>query len=212
MPRQKQNALPADSSQAMARRVQRLAQMVTALEKRSETYFPITRLTIVKGLCATHVAALAFVLFLAQRTRERMHTAKPSTQLALSKPEYLSLADQAVRMITACLKAPTHNNLMRAYQLYATVQRTQNRIIYPMGKYPVRVIHSNELLLIENALLTAALPEAAPDWAYRTARVYAEKYNPRYGTGLIPESLPMVKDIVEFWRKYYALPKPEWQR
>ena len=208
MPRKRQNSLPSNSPQSMAKRVQRLAQVVTALENRSETYFSITRLTIIKGLCTTHAAALAFVLFLAEHTRKKMRTSKPSGELALSKPgQYMSLADKAVKTIAACLKAPTRDNLMRAYQLYVMVQGTQNQIIYPLGKYPVRVIHSNELLLIENALLSAALPERAPGWAYRTARVYAERYNPQYGTGLIPESLPMVKDIVDFWQKYYALRK-----
>ena len=31
------------------------------------------------------------------------------------------------------------------------------------------------------------------------ARVYAERYDPRHGTGLVPESAPLVRDIAEFW-------------
>lgn len=33
------------------------------------------------------------------------------------------------------------------------------------------------------------------------ARAYTEEYNPSYGTGLIPESIPMFNDIISFWRK-----------
>ncbi len=101
----KQQTLPSDSLQAMVKRVQRLGQTVTALETRRETYFSITRLTTVKGLCATHVAALEFVLFLAQRTRERMRTTTPSKALVLQKPkQYLFLADQAIRGDSSLLK------------------------------------------------------------------------------------------------------------
>ena len=205
--RDSHHSYPTSSPQATVKRVQRLDQVVTALETGGETYFPITRLTIIKSLCTTHPAAIEFVLFLAQRTREKMSTSKPPKELALSKPEqYLSLADKAIKTIAACLRAQTQEHFARAYQVFVIVQGTQSQIIYPMGKYPVRLIYSNELLLIEKALLAAALPDAAPNWAYRTARVYAEEYDSRYGTGLIQKSLPMVKDIVEFWQVDHAVP------
>jgi hypothetical protein len=43
----------------------------------------------------------------------------------------------------------------------------------------------------------------AGHWAYQAARDYAEQYNPHYGTGLIPESAPLVAVIAEFWRAQY---------
>jgi hypothetical protein len=72
---------------------------------------------------------------------------------------------------------------------------------------PVRMIHSTEVLMIEYALLCLLQPTASADWGYRLAREYAERYNSRYGTGLIPESAPMVEDIADFWCQYY-LEKP----
>ena len=38
---------------------------------------------------------------------------------------------------------------------------------------------------------------------------YAERYDPRYGTGLIPESAPLVMDIVDFWYDYYSIDQDE---
>jgi hypothetical protein len=35
----------------------------------------------------------------------------------------------------------------------------------------------------------------------QAARHYAERYNPRYGTGLIPESASAVDDIAAFWAR-----------
>jgi hypothetical protein len=44
-----------------------------------------------------------------------------------------------------------------------------------------------------------------PIWAYQAARDYAEQYNPRYGTGLIPSSAPMMEDIAGFWHDYFGI-------
>ena len=38
---------------------------------------------------------------------------------------------------------------------------------------------------------------------YELAKHYAERYNPSYGTGLIPESAPLVEDIANFWCGYH---------
>ena len=37
---------------------------------------------------------------------------------------------------------------------------------------------------------------------YELGRQYSEKYNASYGTGLIPESLSNVQNIVRFWKNY----------
>ena len=38
---------------------------------------------------------------------------------------------------------------------------------------------------------------------YHLAWQYAERYNSRYGNGLIPESAPMMEDIAEFWGRHF---------
>jgi len=39
--------------------------------------------------------------------------------------------------------------------------------------------------------------------AYQLTRKYADRYDQRYGTGLLPKSAPMVEEIAEFWGRYY---------
>ena len=68
---------------------------------------------------------------------------------------------------------------------------------------PVRIIHSTEVLLIEYALSCLFQPTASADWGYQLARQCAERYNTRYGTGLIPASAPLVEAIADFWCQYY---------
>ena len=67
----------------------------------------------------------------------------------------------------------------------------------------VRRIHSRELLTVETALECVLRPNASQLLAYDLARQYSERYNARYGTGLIPESAPMVEDIAEFWGRHF---------
>ena len=79
------------------------------------------------------------------------------------------------------------------------------------GWGPVRIIHSTEVLLIEYALSCLLQPTASADWGYHLARQYAERYDSRYGTGLIPESAPFVEDIADFWCQYHlGKPLREW--
>ncbi len=76
---------------------------------------------------------------------------------------------------------------------------------------PVRISDSTGGLLIEYALSCLLQPTASADWGYHLARQYAERYNSRYGTGLIPESAPMVEDIADFWCQYHlGKPLREW--
>jgi len=67
----------------------------------------------------------------------------------------------------------------------------------------VRTIYSEEALLAEYALRVIVRPWASAHWGYRLAALYAERYDPTYGTGLIPASAPAITDIIAFWSKHY---------
>jgi hypothetical protein len=51
----------------------------------------------------------------------------------------------------------------------------------------------------------AEINYSAPSQAYHLARDHSQRYDQRYGTGLIPESAPLVMDIVDFWCDYYSI-------
>jgi hypothetical protein len=63
----------------------------------------------------------------------------------------------------------------------------------------VRLILSRELLIVEEALECILTPYAGASLAYQAARDYAERYDPKYPSGLIPASAPYVEDMAEFW-------------
>jgi hypothetical protein len=74
-----------------------------------------------------------------------------------------------------------------------------------VGWNQVRMIRNLDLLVIENALRSVVFIIEAPAWLYQAARHYAERYDPRHGTGLIPASAPMMREIADFWRDHYGL-------
>jgi hypothetical protein len=67
------------------------------------------------------------------------------------------------------------------------------------------MVRNRDLLVIENALRSIIFIVEAPTWLYQAARDYAERYDSRYGTGLIPASAPMMQEIADFWRDHYGL-------
>jgi hypothetical protein len=69
----------------------------------------------------------------------------------------------------------------------------------------VRIVHSMELVVVENALRSILREIEAPTWLYQAARDYAERYDSRHGTGLIPSSAPMMQEIADFWRDHYGI-------
>jgi hypothetical protein len=195
-----------------AARVRKLADMAAALQDGSQSCFYITRLTSIKRLCRTRDIALRFTLYLAELTLARIQAAQPpSTDWATDvqppvAASNLTLATAAVTTMRRYLDAPTPEGLNAVRAVLGQVSQVQSEIVRLMpGKSPVRLIRSIELLLIEDALrcFTASDNAAqAGEWAYQTARVYAERYNPAYGTGLLRESAPFLADIVRFWGEH----------
>ncbi len=67
----------------------------------------------------------------------------------------------------------------------------------------VRIIESRELLVVEKAMDCIVAPSTSAVSGYGIARHYTERYDPRYGTGLIPQSASLVEDIADFWGCYF---------
>ncbi len=120
------------------------------------------------------------------------------------------VVDEAVRQMQRSIEHPTQEAADLVQAWLSDVRAIQNTYRHQAWG-PVRIIHSTEVLLIEYALSCLRQPTASADWGYHLARQYAERYDPRYGTGLIPESAPLVEDIADFWCQYHlGKPLREW--
>jgi len=173
---------------ANAARLRKLAQLARAL--RAGEHVPITRLTVVKRWCDDPVAAARFAVHLAERSKGRASKA------------YRPLIGTALRQLKKYLAHPGDPTREPLWQAQRKLEDAQNE--YHDTRWGrVRTIYSREALLAEHALRCAARPGEATPWGYQAARQYAERYNPRYGTGLIPESASAVEDIVAYWARCY---------
>lgn len=92
----------------------------------------------------------------------------------------------------------------------AAAERTLSQLINFQNEhkrvksYTVRMIKDRKLLILEDILrcLLAYRADAATAYAYDATRSYVETYNPRYGTGLNVDSIPMLEKVIQFWKRH----------
>jgi hypothetical protein len=202
-------ATPKSKTSQVAPKIRRLAQV--AAELREGSHFNITRLTTIKSLCEDADATAQFAVHVAKQTYQNMQGQDCPSHL---EPEtwdaYKELVAKALEPMETSIQEPSEQTRSALWSAQSEVRSVQNT--YKQHQWgPVRIIQSSEVLLIEYALSCLLQPTASADWGYRIARQYAERYNSRYGTGLIPESAPMVEDIAECWCQYhFGKPLQEW--
>ena len=198
-----------DSTSEAAAKIRKLAQIADQL--RGGAVFSITRLTTVKSLCEDPEAAAQFVVHLALLTQSQMSRRPCPDHLAPAKwTRFQELAADAIRQMESYLAEWTGDKAASLRVLLLALQGAQNQH-KNLEWGPVRIIESSELFLIETAVRCILSPTDSAYWGYRVAREYAECYDPRYGTGLIPESAPMVQEIADYWCRYrFGKPLDEW--
>ena len=174
------------ASKSTAAKLKKLA--LLARELRAGEHFQITRLTVLKSWCEDPIAAGRFALHLAERSKGR------------ASKKYKPLIGTALRQLKQHLANPSEQATESLWQALQKLEDSQDE--YRDTRWGrVRTIHCREALLTEHALRCAARPQESAHWGYQAARQYAERYNPRYGTGLIPESATAVEDIAAFWAR-----------
>jgi len=168
--------------------------------------YPITRLTTLKSLCADLKCAARFALHLSKLTAtQAARCARPQHLEATAWRTHRALISQSVEQLERYVQRATPAKKKLLSDLLAEAKDVNNE--YKPSRWgAIRVIQNRQVLIIENSLrcvLSWGVDEAGY-WAYQAARNYAERYDPHYGTGLLPESAPLVKAIVRFWYDYYG--------
>jgi len=188
----------------LAARVQSLAAMAAAL-RRGER-FPITRLTVLKSLAREARDAALFTLHLAVASRDQMLRGRRPRELAPKEWEHhKALAGEAVTAMEEHVDRASASSKARLRDMLHRIESVQDTF-RSIAWGQAREIVDMPLLIIEDAVRCVLRPREAPQIAYETARHFAERYDPSYGTGLIPASAPFVEEIAAFWAK--RLPAP----
>ena len=187
--------MPQSPDPQIVKKVKKLSEV--AEELRQGKHFPVTRLTTIKSFCGEPEAAAAFALFLAGRIQSKMRQEQSSER-------YRELVDRAVKELKPYLTDPTEERKGRLSSLCREIEAEQNEY-KKIGWDMVRMLRSRDLVVVEESLKSVLKRYEAPIWAYQAAKDYAERYDTRHGSGLIPSSALMVEEIAEFWRKYYGI-------
>jgi hypothetical protein len=192
------------SLKAQQQKVRKLQQLVDDLERGEN--FNVTRLVVIKSLCQDVKTAARFTLHLARLGQERWDWASERKYYSAAElKQHRKLTTEAFEQIEAYLQRRSESRERQLYELLSQAREVNNEYRnIPYGV--VRSIKSWRVLMVETAIYCALADDVtvAGHWAYQAARDYAEQYNPHYGTGLIPESAPLVAHIAEFWQERYG--------
>jgi hypothetical protein len=145
-------------------------------------------------------------VYLARKTLQRVEHGKRRAER--QKPQttkaHREMMTRALADMEGWLRHPSDVRRQRLWDLLHAMREEQNE--YKNIKWgAVRLVRDFDLLLFEYALRGLLEPHAAGHWAYQTARLYAERYHPGLPTGLVPESAPLLQDIVDFWSDWYGI-------
>jgi hypothetical protein len=180
---------------SIIKNVKKLSEIAEALRRRK--FFPITRLTIIKSLCAGPETAAPFALFLAQRIQNKMRQEK-------YPKKFRELVDRAITDLESYLTDPTEERKARLSSLWDEMESEQSKY-RKIGWNWDRMLKSSDLFVVEQCLSLVLRTWQAPYWAYHAARDYALRYDDRFWSGLTPSSAPIVEEIAGFWRDYYGI-------
>ena len=174
------------TDKADERRINKLADAARALQEGCKTYLSVTRLTSLKSLCRDPQVARRFALYLTNLTLDKMDASCPERIDKEDWAKYRALIAQAVAGIQDNLEASRKEIVSALGDILSQITRVQNEH-QRVGWNVLRRIISRHVLVAEYALHCFIYPpDTVPYWAYQTARQYAERYDPPYGTGLIP--------------------------
>ena len=189
-----------EPSPTIIKKIHTLAQI--AADLRDGKDFNITRLTLIKNLCSDPQAAAKFAVHIAKLTQDKLRAGRPGRSDPKKCERYKGLIADSVRAMAGYLRKPTEKAKERLWDLFTQAKEAQSKVEHQRWA-DVRIIECWELLIVETAMECVLHPWYSSIIGYQLARKYTERYDPHYGTGLLPKSAPMVEEIAEFWGRYY---------
>ncbi len=167
-----------------------------------EKYFSITRMRNVNVLCnVSSQALMSFAFCIADKTANKIDEEQVDDKINNAVDRALKLMNLSLIEIHENLKITKEtqeelNNIRKNLYDFQCDTRIAN-----FGTV-IRSIKNWNILTIEDAI-NCFCDSNNNELGYTLAKDYVEKYNSRYGTGLIIDSIPDLKDIITFWEEYY---------
>jgi hypothetical protein len=169
-------------------RVKKLEAIIETVQSSSYGNVSITALRSMESLCDTPEKMQRFALFLAENT----FAAKAINLKQVEK----ELIERALKAMHAKLNGEKGESIP---VIHSACYRYQNEIQRLINGYSVRIIKCDELFLIEKAIECFQTPHNTK-CGYLVARHYVEQWSSHNSIGIIPESIPALRDVIGFWK------------
>ncbi len=183
------------------KKIQKLEDALYKLRSGEERYYSITKLSSIKSLCVNESTRHDYCCYLFDCMQNHLETKLLETNSPTEQQKYdLELVQEIAPVINDIREGKTDVERLRHYYTQLHAQAHYEKI----KRTTVRIFKSTELLVIEyliGCLVTTG--EYALKMVYQAARLYVEQYDPSVGTGLIVKSIPMLEDLLWFWRRMY---------
>ncbi|MGB8699633.1 MAG: hypothetical protein WCD18_09480 [Thermosynechococcaceae cyanobacterium] len=164
---------------------------------------PITRLTSLKSFCQERVAAQKFALFIAQRVQMQMQESPRPEHFSPEEWQiYLQLFEKAIALMMMEAEAKTEGGKLAILQLLREIDGLQGNNYRNIPWGTLHLVRSGDLLKLTYALQCFEANDGSA-WAYKLGREYIENYEPLYGAGIIPRSIPKLLEVAEFWCEHF---------
>lgn len=191
--------MPGTPSRDVVAKVRKLA-LLRQECREADSALSVTRLTTLKSLCKDPELANRFATYLARKTLDRVARGKGRTRHPNNAAQrvHRELMAEAMSEMEAWLQHSTDQRRQSLRELLARMKDRQNKHqSIPFGA--VRLIDDWDLLICEKAVSCLTRPaDEVGYWCYEMARDYAERYDPRRGTGLTRASGDPLEDILDF--------------
>ncbi|NET11860.1 MAG: hypothetical protein F6K08_02890 [Okeania sp. SIO1H6] len=192
------------ANKAIANKIKKWLQVIVELNHGDFTFaLPITRLTSIKSLSKNETAAEQFAFYISQKVQQKMNEAECSEQFSIEEwSTHLSLMSDAIAQMEGYLAVPTYEKKQILRKFLREIDSLQGDDYRNIHWTTVHFVRSGYLLKLDYAL-RCFIEQNFPYWVYKLAREYVECYEPSYGSGLIPDSVPMLLEVADFWCNYY---------
>jgi hypothetical protein len=181
-------------------KIKKLEEALAKLKSGEERYYVVTKLTSIKSLCQNEVIRQHYCWYLFDCVKRQLEMQIDETHEQTSEEQLVfNLVHDIADAIAEMQEGKDVSDSLNSYK---------NQLAYYQSDYKkikwttVRMIKSSELLIIEYLLVSLlSSDEYAQKLAYYATVSYVEKYDSSVGTGLIAKSIPMLEDVVAFWRR-----------
>lgn len=183
------------------KRIDKLKNLEKELENFNGTSISITKLTVLKFLCKDYSAMIEFAYFISNKVTNKIKYSEDNASLETPINESMELMKKIITDFSNTQILSIESTSFKKLDILRHIITDYQNKIEKKKWSDIRIIQNWDILLIEEAI-SCFIYFDIPSMGYKLARSYTEKYNPRFGSGLIPESLKSLIEVNNYWKSY----------